>query len=246
MTKRERLYALVEERAGLQRRLTEIDAEIDELFEERGTTRPGRRPTKRKEVQAGVGSSNGAGGSRPSPPATNRTRQERIVALAKGGADAGEIAAELGVPRKIIGMALWRARKAGETAQSAPLGEVDIVQPAATNLAPPLRPARGPYRCKACGELGHTRPSCLAAFIADREPRSDADATLRAADLVPCTRCGLRGHTAGDPDRCLYYHGSLGLGGQAATTVRAALWPEPRVREKRERGPFHRSAKGAA
>jgi hypothetical protein len=44
---------------------------------------------------------------------TNGTRQERIVALAKAGRDSGEIAEELGVPRKIIGMALWRARKAG-------------------------------------------------------------------------------------------------------------------------------------
>jgi hypothetical protein len=38
---------------------------------------------------------------------------------------------------------------------------------------------------------------------------------LKRADLVPCTRCGLRGHKAGDPDRCLQYRGSLGLGGQA-------------------------------
>jgi hypothetical protein len=38
---------------------------------------------------------------------------------------------------------------------------------------------------------------------------------MTRADLVPCTRCGLRGHVAGDPDRCLRYTGSLGLGGQA-------------------------------
>ena len=35
---------------------------------------------------------------------------------------------------------------------------------------------------------------------------------LSKADLIPCTRCGLRGHVAGDPDRC-YQQISLGLGG---------------------------------
>lgn len=41
---------------------------------------------------------------------------------------------------------------------------------------------------------------------------------MGGADVTPCTRCALRGHVAGDPDRCLYYRGSFGLGGQAAQT----------------------------
>lgn len=119
MTKREHLYALVEERAGLQRRLTEIDAEIDELFGE-GTTRPGRRPNKRKEAtEAGAGST-AAGGSRPSPPATNGVakrgeRRAQIVALYKKGVtDTAAIAAELGITRKVAGIAVWHARKDGD------------------------------------------------------------------------------------------------------------------------------------
>jgi hypothetical protein len=35
--------------------------------------------------------------------------------------------------------------------------------------------------------------------------------TLSGADLIPCTRCRLRGHTAGDPDKC-YQPVSFGLG----------------------------------
>jgi hypothetical protein len=44
---------------------------------------------------------------------------------------------------------------------------------------------------------------------------------LGGADVTPCTRCKLRGHVAGDPDRCLYYHGSLGMGGQSDQAGRA-------------------------
>jgi len=47
---------------------------------------------------------------------------------------------------------------------------------------------------------------------------------MTRADLVPCTRCGLRGHTAGDPDRCLWYRGSLGLGGQARMAADQGQW----------------------
>jgi hypothetical protein len=122
MTKRERLYALVEERAGLQRRLTDIDAEIDELFEGRGTTRPGRRPQRRKEATADAGS-NAAGGSRPSPPATNGSGRkpgpirEEIVKLAKEGMSRSDIAAKLGLKGRdgvtLVGNHLYRARQAG-------------------------------------------------------------------------------------------------------------------------------------
>jgi hypothetical protein len=48
------------------------------------------------------------------------------------------------------------------------------------------------------------------------DARKEGRGGLAPIDLVPCTLCGLRGHLAGDPDRCLYYRGSFGLGGQAA------------------------------
>jgi hypothetical protein len=35
--------------------------------------------------------------------------------------------------------------------------------------------------------------------------------TLSKADLTPCTRCGLRGHAAGEPGRCLGLTG-VGIG----------------------------------
>lgn len=38
---------------------------------------------------------------------------------------------------------------------------------------------------------------------------------LTGVDLVPCARCGLRGHVAGDPDRCLRASGAAGIGSQA-------------------------------
>jgi hypothetical protein len=55
-------------------------------------------------------------------------------------------------------------------------------------------------------------------------PRKEVTAArweLGGADVTPCTRCKLRGHVAGDPDRCLYYHGSLGMGGQSDQAGRA-------------------------
>jgi hypothetical protein len=107
--RRDRLLELATELVTARARVTELEAQIDELFGD-GATRPGRRSTRRKEERGG---SDGAGGA-ALPPVTNGTRQERIVALAKAGHDSGEIAEELGVPRKIIGMALWRARKAGD------------------------------------------------------------------------------------------------------------------------------------
>jgi hypothetical protein len=50
-------------------------------------------------------------------------------------------------------------------------------------------------------------------------PKTDADEiynsrslrTLSKADLTPCTRCGLRGHVAGEPGRCLGLTG-VGIG----------------------------------
>jgi hypothetical protein len=43
------------------------------------------------------------------------------------------------------------------------------------------------------------------------EANSKAGRALKPEDFVPCTRCGLRGHVAGDPERCLAER-SLGLG----------------------------------
>ena len=49
-----------------------------------------------------------------------------------------------------------------------------------------------------------------------RTTRGDAEGWgmrgLRPIDLVPCKACSLRGHVAGDPDRCLQPV-KLGLGG---------------------------------
>jgi hypothetical protein len=61
--------------------------------------------------------------------------------------------------------------------------------------------ARKPQRTIAEWELGGDLPGQYA-----RTSR-----TLSGADLIPCTRCRLRGHTAGDPDKC-YQPVSFGLG----------------------------------
>ena len=89
-------------------------------------------------------------------------------------------------------------------------------------VAPPKQ-----RRCSACGELGHRKTTCSALPPADPddEPESGFDCrserSLKPADFRACTRCGLRGHVAGDPDRCLFYRGGFGLGGQAAQIARA-------------------------
>lgn len=44
-----------------------------------------------------------------------------------------------------------------------------------------------------------------------REPCTPVQ-RMRIADVIPCTRCHLRGHIAGDPDRCIQPI-SLRLGG---------------------------------
>lgn len=53
---------------------------------------------------------------------------------------------------------------------------------------------------------------------------------IKAIDRVPCTRCHLRGHVAGDPERCLYYRGSFGLGGTAAAAQEQSQWQLSRRR----------------
>lgn len=122
MTKRERLFALVAERAQLETRIKDVDAEIDELFGE-GTTRPGRRPQRRKEATTTQPREPGAGGEPPIPPATNGSGRPvseeslRVIALAKGGMTATQVAAELGWKGR-AGMVkatnvIYRARKAG-------------------------------------------------------------------------------------------------------------------------------------
>jgi hypothetical protein len=147
-----------------------------------------------------------------------------VTALATAGADGSAVAPDLVLPPGFdrIGDVVRfeqqvEAGAQGGTAQSAPLGEVDIVQPDATNLAPPPLPVQQ-HRCARCRARGHNARTCRAG--AEGEDPDDTpdppNAKLRRADRIPCTRCGLRGHVAGDPDRCLYYRGSLGLGGQAA------------------------------
>lgn len=92
--------------------------------------------------------------------------------------------------------------------------------------------------CARCDAAGHNARTCTTGLLdPDERPESNSRSvrTLRRADLTPCTRCGLRGHVAGDPDRCLYYRGSLGLGGQAAVAI-----GEARVRRGKA-DPFHRS-----
>ncbi len=44
--------------------------------------------------------------------------------------------------------------------------------------------------------------------------RTNGGRKLAAVDLTPCTRCKLRGHTAGDPDKCLVTREMPGLGNQ--------------------------------
>lgn len=46
-------------------------------------------------------------------------------------------------------------------------------------------------------------------------PTTGTPKLLATVDLVPCTDCGLRGHVAGDEDKCMWAGGaSLGLGQQ--------------------------------
>ncbi len=56
------------------------------------------------------------------------------------------------------------------------------------------------WTCKATGPLGR-------ALVRLKELFDGLD----EVDIVPCERCGLRGHLAGDADRCIGLH-SAGLG----------------------------------
>jgi hypothetical protein len=124
MTKRDRLLELATELVTARARVTELEAQIDELFGEGdGATRPGRRSTKRKEA----GSGDIAAGGAALPPVTNghgggpgrKPSEEslRIIALAKGGMAATQIAAELGWKGRTgvvkATNVIYRARKAG-------------------------------------------------------------------------------------------------------------------------------------
>ncbi len=51
-------------------------------------------------------------------------------------------------------------------------------------------------RCKACRSTARSQ-------LLRMENRSTMDGKLNASDLVPCVRCGLRGHEPGDPEKCI-------------------------------------------
>lgn len=78
------------------------------------------------------------------------------------------------------------------------------LSPATDRCGPGLAPVEQPGRIGLPGTVAH-----------------EHNTPLREVDVTPCTRCGLRGHLAGDPDRCLFYRGSLGMGGQSSQTERA-------------------------
>jgi hypothetical protein len=88
-------------------------------------------------------------------------------------------------------------------------------------------------RCGLCHTYGHYTEDC-----------EGPHRYLTDADLTPCTRCHLRGHVAGDPDRCLYYRGSYGLGGHAAVAAMAGYGGDSfdyNGRGRRKDEPFHRN-----
>jgi hypothetical protein len=85
-------------------------------------------------------------------------------------------------------------------------------EPAVAGQKPaPSRDSKTPYR----RQRSRFHPEDIATDEEAAEPCGGKK--LEAKDLeplvrVPCTTCGLRGHVAGDPDRC-YQPISLGLGG---------------------------------
>lgn len=60
--------------------------------------------------------------------------------------------------------------------------------------------------CEVCIEAVKSTPSYRRAHRRREENGESAgrmDGKLKPADLVACTKCGLRGHEAGDPAKCL-------------------------------------------
>jgi len=125
--RRDRLLELATELVTARARVTELEAQIDELFGEGdGATRPGRRSTRRKEARGG---SDGAGGA-ALPPTTNghgpgRGNYQRqfsaetvkVEALARDGMAPVDIAAKLGWKGRSGNLkasnVIYRARRAG-------------------------------------------------------------------------------------------------------------------------------------
>jgi hypothetical protein len=125
-----------------------------------------------------------------------------VTALAVAGAGGGAVAPDLVLPPGFdrVGDVVRFEQDSGPAVELAPTGHGDDApgfhpEPAGEGQEPALSHNR----------VG--RPS--------REVHA-ARWEMGGADVTPCARCGLRGHVAGDPDRCLYYRGSFGLGGQAA------------------------------
>jgi hypothetical protein len=127
--RRDRLLELATELVTARARVTELEAQIDDLFDD-GATRPGRRSTRRREERGG---SDGAGGA-ALPPTTNghgnghgpgRGNYQRqfsaetvkVEALARDGMAPVEIAAKLGWkgrPGNLkVSNVIYRARRAG-------------------------------------------------------------------------------------------------------------------------------------
>lgn len=69
-----------------------------------------------------------------------------------------------------------------------------------------------------CHEMfARTEVLSMDAVGATVHERGCAPYHMRAIDVIPCARCGLRGHVAGDPDRCLFGSATRGLGGEMAS-----------------------------
>jgi hypothetical protein len=148
-----------------------------------------------------------------------------VTALAVAGAGGSAVAPDLVLPPGFD--------RLGETVRfEQDSGPAGALRRTTCPVAPPVSPltpagegqepalSRQQHRCARCRARGHNARTCRAG--AEGEDPDDTpdppNAKLRRADRIPCTRCALRGHVAGDPDRCLYYRGGYGLGGQAAQT----------------------------
>jgi hypothetical protein len=80
-----------------------------------------------------------------------------------------------------------------------------------SQVCEPPAPARL-YKCSICGSLDHTapkHPTEAGESVTDLPGRKVGN--LSGLDLVPCGRCGLRGHEPGEPGRCLGLDG-VGIG----------------------------------
>lgn len=130
---------------------------------------------------------------------TTHQINEQAIALRRKGFSSAEIAGLQGRSTRRVAAALCRAREAGKLEKRKPGGQ---------------HYGGGMYADLDVDPRTEFSVIPVSAAWVDVKERNAGCYRMSVADVTPCAHCGLRGHLAGDPDRCTSGNAAAGLGGE--------------------------------